>query len=262
MLTRLWVIVKAFLTTDWVAFGRDLATFTGYTVERFGRDRCTQAAAALSYTSLLSVVPLTTITVGIISAFPAFEDLQVGFREIIFNNLVPQVGAAVLDNLQGFAANAGRLTGFGIVGLIVTAVLLLSTIEGAFNNIWRVTENRPLLVRLLSFWAILTLTPILAVTSLSLTTQLFRGTGVGAGAVRPFLQVLPFAFEFIGFMALYWLIPNRAVRAADAAIGAAVAAILFEIAKAGFAVYLGAVPVYQTIYGAIATIPIFLIWLY
>src|SRR3546814_5710033 len=85
---------------------------------------------------------------------------------VIFDNLVPQVGAAVLDNLQGFAANAGRLTGFGIVGLIVTAVLLLSTIEGAFNNIWRVVGSRSLLVRLLSFWAILTLTPVLTVASL------------------------------------------------------------------------------------------------
>jgi membrane protein len=258
---RLWRVVRRLLTTDWIEFGRELVTFAAFATSRFINDRCPQAAAALTYTSLLSLVPLTTITIGIVSAFPAFQELQVGFREIIFDNLVPQVGAAVLDNLQGFAANAGRLTGFGIVGLIVTAILLLSTIEGAFNGIWRVNENRPLLVRLLSFWAILTLTPILTVTSLSITTQFLRG-GIGAAAIGPFLQILPTLLEFVGFMALYWLIPNRSVRAVDAAIGAGFAAILFEIAKAGFVVYLTAVPFYQTVYGAIAVIPIFLLWLY
>lgn len=261
MSARLWRVVRRLLTTDWIEFGRELVTFAAFATSRFINDRCPQAAAALTYTSLLSLVPLTTITIGIVSAFPAFQELQVGFREIIFDNLVPQVGAAVLDNLQGFAANAGRLTGFGIVGLIVTAILLLSTIEGAFNGIWRVNENRPLLVRLLSFWAILTLTPILTVTSLSITTQFLRG-GIGAAAIGPFLQILPTLLELVGFMALYWLIPNRSVRAVDAAIGAGFAAILFEIAKAGFVVYLTAVPFYQTVYGAIAVIPIFLLWLY
>ncbi|MEO3433703.1 YihY family inner membrane protein [Inquilinus sp. CAU 1745] len=239
----------------------DIPTFGRFALRRFLGDRCPQAAAALTYTALLAIVPLTTIMVGIISAFPAFRDMQIGFRELVVDNFVPQVGESVLDNLSGFASNAGRLTGFGLVGLIITSILLLSTIEGAFNTIWRVRENRPVLVRLLSFWAILSLTPILVVASVSATTELFNANGVSSalGSVR---GMTPPLVEFIGLSLLYWLIPNRAVRGVDAMLGGGVATILFEVAKGAFTWYLTAFPVYQTIYGALATVPIFLIWLY
>ena len=238
--------------------------FLGYAARRFSDDRCTQAAAALTYTSLLALVPLMTITIGVISAFPAFQDIEAGAQKLIFDNLVPQVGAAVQDYLERFAANAGRLTSVGLVGLVVTAILLLATIEGAFNGIWRVRESRPWLVRLLSFWAILTLTPVMFAASVSITSQFVRGSDIGTQVLsfKPFVGLLPGIFEFVGFTALYWIIPNRPVQARDAAAGGLVAAIFFEISKGGFAAYLKAFPVYETIYGAVSTVPIFLVWLY
>lgn len=238
--------------------------FLAYAARRFSDDRCTQAAAALTYTSLLALVPLLTISIGVISAFPAFEEIQDIAQELIFNNLVPQVGTVAQDYLEQFVGNAGRLTSVGLVGLVITAVLLLATIESAFNGIWRVRESRPWLVRLLSFWAILTLTPLMFATSLSMTSQFVRGSDIGTQVLsfKPFVGLLPGVFEFVGFTALYWIIPNRTVQARDAAAGGLVAAVFFEISKAGFAAYLTAFPVYKTIYGAVATVPIFLLWLY
>ena len=237
--------------------------FALFALKRFWADRCTQSAAALTYTSLLALVPLTTIMVMLLSAFPAFEAVEESARQMIFDNLVPQVGESVSQYLQGFADNAGRLTSVGIIGLMVTSVLLLATIEGAFNAIWRVREARSLLVRLLAFWAILTLTPLLFAASLSVTNQLFRGAGFTGGLpVANWVGILPFLFEAIAFTLLYWIIPNRSVDIRDALTGGAVAALLFELSKSLFGLYLTAFPVYETIYGALSTIPIFLVWLY
>ena len=242
----------------------DLMSFIGYAVKRFWFDNCTQSAASLTYTSLLALVPLMTITVAILSAFPAFEAVRESAQSLIFNNLVPQVGEVVLENIESFASRAGQLTAVGVIALVVTAVLLLASIEGAFNAIWRVRESRPLLVRLLSFWAILTITPMLFAASLSLTTRLVENPEFQQ--VVPiwdgFVGWLPLLFQFIGFAVLYRIIPNRLVRTIDAVIGAAVAAVLFELSKTGFALYLTEFPSYQTIYGALATVPIFLVWLY
>lgn len=238
--------------------------FLGYAARRFSEDRCPQAAAALTYTSLLALVPLMTITIGVVSAFPAFQDIEANAQRLIFDNLVPQVGTAVEEYLERFVSNAGRLTAVGLVGLVVTAVLLLATIEGAFNGIWRVRESRPWLMRLLSFWAILTLTPVLFAASLSITSQFVRGSDIGTQVLtfKPFVGLLPAIFEFVGFSALYWIIPNRPVQPRDAFAGGAFAAVFFELSKGGFAAYLKAFPVYETIYGAVSTVPIFLVWLY
>lgn len=242
---------------------RDVRTFTTYAISRFFKDDCLQSAAALTYTSLLALVPLTTITVGILSAFPAFAEVRANIQSLIFTNLVPQVGEVVQEYLLGFTRNTTRLTSVGVIGLMVTSILLLSTIEAAFNKIWRVRESRGLLIRLLSFWAILTMTPLLAAASVSLTTQFLISDRIGGGAGWGILaDLLPGIFEFIGLTVLYAVIPNRAIRTWDAVIGAAVAAVCLELSKAGFAFYLQTFPAYQTIYGALATVPIFLIWLY
>lgn len=242
----------------------DLVAFVRLAAVRFWEDRCTQSASALAYTSLLALVPLMTVMVGILSAFPAFSDVRYRAQALVFNTLVPQVGEALLENLESFADRAGSLTGVGVVGLIVTSVMLLSTIEGAFNSIWRVRDERSLIVRILSFWAILTMTPILVAASISVTTQFFATAEIDAadplwGWV---LGKLPVLFQFLGFSLLYRLIPNCPVRTSDAMVGGLVTAVLFEVAKTGFTLYVTYFPTYQTVYGALATVPIFLVWLY
>lgn len=245
-------------------WGRDAATFARFAAARFIADQCFQTASALTYTTLLALVPLMTITVAVLSGFPAFAEVQDRAQLLLFEFLVPQVGSAVQEYLVGFTANTGKLTGAGMIGLFATAILLLFTIEGAFNRIWRVTHARGMVVRLLSFWAVLSLTPLLAAASLSLTTRVFGDTGVGGPelALRLFVGGLPLMFEFVGLTVLYLVLPNRPVRWLDAAIGGAVAAVLFELSKTGFAIYLTVFPIYETIYGALSTVPIFLVWLY
>ena len=242
----------------------EVARFVRYATLRFWNGHCPQAAASLTYTSLLALVPLMTITVGILSAFPAFESVRQGVQTVIFDTLVPQVGHAVLDNLESFVDRAESLTAIGVIALLATAILLLATIEGAFNDIWRVTDSRPLYVRVLSFWAVLTMTPLLLAASFSVTTQVISTTTIQEHAPvwRYALGMMPLLFEFITFSLLYKIIPNRSVRMRDAAVGGALAAVLFELSKAGFAVYITEFPTYQTIYGALSTIPIFLVWLY
>lgn len=241
-----------------------MAGFVKYAAQRFYNDNCLQAAASLTYTVLLALVPLTAIIVAIYTAFPAFTEFQEQARALIVDNFVPQVGQTVADSLESFASNAGGLTAMGVIGLVVTSILMLSTIESSFNAIWHVNESRSWLVRLLTFWAVLTLTPLLFGASLSLGTRLLQETAVAGGpwAIDVFGMVVPIVFQIMGFSLLYWIIPNRSVQWRDAAAGGIVAGLAFELAKRLFVLYLNEFPVYQTLYGALATIPIFLVWLY
>lgn len=242
----------------------DIWLFVRLAARRFWFDNCTQAAASLAYTSLLAVVPLMTVMLGILSAFPAFEQVQDRVQALVFDTLVPQVGETLVDNIETFSERAASLTGAGVVGLIIASVVLLSTIEAAFNGIWRVRDERSIIVRVLSFWAILTMTPILIAASISATSQFLGDADISSEdpVWSFFLSFMPLLFQFLGFSLLYRLIPNCPVRTGDAMVGGAAAALLFEMGKNGFAFYIASFPTYETIYGALATVPIFLFWLY
>lgn len=243
-----------------------------FAARRFYDDNCFQTAASLTYTTLLAVVPLMTIGFAIFSAFPAFSALQSDIQSLIFRNLAPEIGDTLLEHVTAFMANAGRMPVFGVLGLAITAVLLIWTIEGAFSAIWRVHEPRPLVTRILSFWAIVSLAPLFGGASLSLSSTLwaavqgeqFNGLAGGlAGAALPGAgNLLPLLVQMAGCALLYLIIPNRPVNWRDALAGGVAASVLLEISKAGFAWYMRTFPAYQTIYGALATVPIFLFWLY
>ncbi|HSK38640.1 MAG TPA: YihY family inner membrane protein [Arenibaculum sp.] len=243
---------------------QQVASFLQFLGRRFIADDCPTTASALTYTALLALVPLMTIFFAIFQAFPAYETLIGEAQRLLINSLVPEVGEALIENLNQFTANAGRLTGFGVIGLAVTSVLLFSTIEGSFRAIWRVTEPRPIIIRVLAFWALLTMTPLLFGGALSLSSTLLARLRIEDFAA-PWLGwtfLLPGLVEFAGFFLIYLIIPNREVRWQDAATGAGVAAVLLEISKGLFGWYVAAFPTYQTIYGALSVIPIFLLWLY
>lgn len=252
----------AALARDAVMRLRAFGAFAGYAGKRFWTDGCPQVSAALTYTSLLSLVPLTAITLAILTAFPVFSDVREAGRSLLFEALVPQVSEVVFEHLERFAANAGQLTSLGIMALIVTALLLLATIEAAFNRIWRVREGRPFLVRFLSFWAVLTLTPLLFAASISLSSRLLGAAETTMGGNALVQEAMPFLFQSLAFALLYRIIPNRSVSWRDAICGGLLAAVLFNAARAGYVSYLNQFPVYETVYGALATIPTFLIWLY
>jgi membrane protein len=252
----------------------DIGNFVAYGIRRFVRDRMTQAAGALTYTTLLALVPLLAIAFSIFSAFPAFDAIQDKIQDMIFNNLVPEVGQDVRGYLTSFTANASQLTAVGVVALALSAVLLLSTIESTLNTIWRVERQRPILTRLLMFWAVLTLGPMLLGASFSLTSDVFTTAERWAGEASAYVPTtggnilqslespIAIVLQSLAFTTLFFAVPARSVRIRDAAIGGVISGVAFELLKSGFKAYLTAFPTYQTIYGALAVFPIFLIWLY
>ena len=246
---------------------RDLGRFVLYVGERFARDGCPQRAAALTFTALLAMVPLLAVSFAIFAAFPAYESLKSKVQDYIFENFVPQVGTEVQAHIETFTAQTDKLSAVGVVFLAVSAVMLLMTINATMNAIWRTRQTRGLVSRLLVFWAVLTLTPILFGASISLSSVLFaaaQASGVESltGSLTRFAFALPFLFQAAGLTVLFLVMPNFPVRRRDAVMGGLVAAVLLEGLKKGFGLYITNFPTYETIYGVMATIPIFLVWVY
>jgi membrane protein len=241
---------------------RDSGSLTWYVLCRFNRDGCLSSAAALSYTTLLAMVPLLALALGILTGFPGFEDVHVRIQSFVLRNLVPQAGQAVTSALTSFIENAGRATGVGIIGLAFTSIMLFATINSAFNQIWRVERERPILWRVVVYWAIISLGPMLFGAALSLSGTIF-GEITGARGMRKLISwLLPLVIEIVAFSLLYAITPNRPVRWRHAWLAGLVAALLFELLKAGYGSYLRQFPTYQSIYGALSAIPIFLLWMY
>jgi membrane protein len=246
---------------------RDLADFVRFIATRFQQDRCAQIAASLTFTTLLSLVPLATIALTLFSAFPVFEDYSSQIKGFLLNNLMPDLASKVITQyMQQFTESAMRLTAVGIGLLAVTAMLLLLTIEQAFNAIWRVDRPRPLFKRLVIYWAVLTLAPLLVGVSLALTSWLV-GLSMGYAKHIPVfgvgvLKLLPVLLTWMAFAMLFRLVPNRYVPRTHALIGALVAALVFEAMNRAFGYYVSHFPTYKLVYGAFASVPIFLMWIY
>ena len=243
------------------------ADFARAVASRFFEDRSSQTAGSLTYTTLLSIVPLLTVALALSTAFPVFDQLVDTLEEYVLDNFVPD--AEGLDTLAGqiqsFTEAAGRLTAIGLAGLALTSVLLMLTIDESLNRIFRVRRRRPMVLRLLTYWAVITLGPVLVGASLSMTSFLlgasFGWLKLGAAA-EGVLAVLPFVLTWATLAFLYLVVPYRHVGWRDALLGAVIAALMFEIAKRGFAFYITRFPTYTLIYGTFATMLIFLLWLY
>ena len=242
-----------------VARGRRLAR---HVWAHFQEDRCLEEAASLSYTSLLSMVPLLAVVFGIVSVFPVFNEWSNALQSLIFDNFLPDTGEQIVPYITAFLDSVSSLTLPGTVMLFVTALLLMVRIEVAFNRIWRVDRNRALTNRIVMYWALLTLGPLLIAAAIALSAQgFFQAAGL-AGGFPPWLQKLgTFLLSWLVFTMFFVLVPNRRVRFRDALIGALLSTVLFNLAKAGFVAYVSNTN-YKVIYGALATIPIFLFWLY
>ena len=246
---------------------RGFADFCLAVFRRFYEERGLQTAGALTYTTLLSLVPLFTVALAVSTAFPVFDDTIGALQDFVLENFLPDARGidTIADQITSFTQNAGRLTAIGLAFFIVTAVMLMMTIDVAMNRLFRVHRQRPLLQQVVMYWAVLTLGPVLIGGSLSMTSF---AVGASFGWLQldliadAVLRVLPFIFTCAALTLLYAVVPYRYVEPRDALIGGVLAGIAFEIAKRAFAVYLARFPTYTLIYGAFATIPIFLIWLY
>jgi membrane protein len=228
----------------------------------FKQDRCLEEAASLSYTSLLSLVPLLAVVFGVASAFPVFDRWADDLQSFIFNNFVPASGAQIEAYVSGFLSSVSRLTLPGTFTLIVTALLLMMRIEKAFNRIWRVPVQRSLVGRIVMYWAVLTLGPITLGVAMALSAQpLFAWLGGESGGSSSWQAAWIFMLTWLAFCMVFVLVPNRRVRLVHAAVGSFLSAVLFSVAKTVF-VWFVARASFNVIYGTLATIPIFLLWLY
>lgn len=251
-------------------FNRDRAlSFARFIWQRFVDDKCFETAGALSYTTLVSLVPLMVAVFAMFSVFPVFAGARDTLLSFVFNNFVPAAGEKLEQALRSFADNASSLTGISILVMLFSALSMMVSIEDRLNRIWRVHQARSWGSRLLLYWAALTLGPILAVGSLAASSYvtalplLRQAAGqIDTDFSQRLLGLLPFAVTFVTLWLMYAVIPNRRVVRRHAAIGALLGAVLFEVARWGFTLFVRNAQTYQQIYGALAVIPTFLLWIY
>ncbi len=236
-------------------------------VRRFREDRLALTASSLTFTSVISLVPLATVMLALFTAFPMFSTLQDTLQHYFVTSLVPDsIAKPVLGYVTQFSSRASRLGVVGLVALVISAIALMLTIDRALNAIWRVRTPRPIAQRVLIYWAAVTLGPLALGVSLTATSYAVSASRGYLGGMPRGVGVVLGALEFVtialGVAGLFHYVPNTHVRWRHALVGGVFVAVGFAAAKRLLAFYFGSVPTYAMIYGVFATVPIFLVWIY
>ncbi|MBQ9034486.1 MAG: YihY family inner membrane protein [Alphaproteobacteria bacterium] len=224
-----------------------------------------RVSAALSYTTLLAVVPLIAIALAVFAAFPMFEHVRLQVQDFLIQNFVPNLGENVQQYMAEFVAAAGKLTTIGVAGLAVTAVLMLSTIESSFNFIFKIKKHRRLATKMALYWTLIILCPIVLGIGFSLRgymlkLQYFNNNAENLDLFTTVVAHNLLIFAVLGFS--YYIVPNKKIRLSSAFIGAAVAFIMMTVLRYGFGYFLQLNVTYKTLYGAMASVPLLLVWMY
>ncbi|MBI2749524.1 MAG: YihY family inner membrane protein [Burkholderiales bacterium] len=235
--------------------------------ERFREDRLGLTASSLTFTTIIALVPFITVALAVFTAFPMFAKFQDVLQKWLIESLVPDnIARQVLSYLNQFAGKASKLGSLGLVVLLVTALALVFTIDRTLNSIWRVRTPRPFAQRVLIYWSTITLGPVLLAVSLSMTSyavSLSKGlVGDMPGGVSLLLNILQFIAVAAGMAAMFRYVPNTHVHWDHAWMGGVFVSGGMELAKRGLAWYVSSVPTYSIVYGAFATLPILLVWIY
>lgn len=237
-----------------------------YLLNRIKHDRINVTAGYLAYISVISIVPLLTVLLSVLSSISAFSQVGATIQDFVIDNFVPAAGAEVSSALHEFIANTAQMTVVGSGILFIAAIALIANIDKSLNFIWRVKRKRRAVFSFSMYWMVLTLGPILVGASIAITSYVASLRIIDSdtlnGAYNLILRWLPFWLSLFTFVGLYILVPNLKVRIRHALVGALVAALLFELSKKLFALYITHFPSYQLIYGALAAIPILFIWIY
>ncbi|TXD96595.1 YihY family inner membrane protein [Psychrobacter frigidicola] len=250
-----------FLQQSWFQFLRFLT-------RHFFEDNCQQKAASLTYTTMLSIVPILTVMLMILSSVPALASVRAQIYEVIYSNLIPQSSLQVSKYINSFAEKSTNLTAIGVVILFVTTIMTLTTIERAFNQIWRVENRSGGIKSMLRYWTIVTLGPLVlgtafiassTVQSLSFLNRQIGGYGIDWAF---WVQIVSIGVTTAGFIGMYWFIPKARVPVKNAAIAGVFVAIVFELLKHVFGIVMSNFTSYEAIYGAFAALPIFLLWIF
>ena len=240
--------------------------FIVFLMRRAQSDTIFRVAASLSYTSLIAIVPLLAIGLAIFSAFPVFQGAKEQLQEIILQNFVPNIEQEISQYFADFINATAQLTAIGVIGIAVTAILMLSTIENSLNFIFKVYKPRNIKSSGTLYWTVITLGPLLLGTALSLrgyvyTLQKFMPEDIISSQFY-LSTLIPSLFTTLALVLLYVLVPNKKVRLSNAVIGAVVAMMMFFLLRKFFGLAISASATYKTLYGAMATLPILLIWIY
>ncbi|MEO7259095.1 MAG: YihY family inner membrane protein, partial [Luteimonas sp.] len=219
-----------------------------------------------SFTTVFALVPLSMVVFGVLSAFPVFEQWSNQLSDYIFSNFVPSSARKVETYLRQFSANTGQLTTAGVIALVISLLITLTSVESTFNRIWRVKTARPKFSRFLVYWTVLTLGALVAAASLALSTRFFAlavfETGPGRALEAVMLRLAPMTIELLAFAAIFRVVPHRTIKWRHAVAGALLSVLMFELVKWGIGLYLGSFGSYQKIYGPLAFVPVFLLWIF
>ncbi|MBH1972053.1 YihY family inner membrane protein [Moraxellaceae bacterium AER2_44_116] len=251
----------------WHSRWQKAKSFTRFVIRRFLADECRQNAASLTYTTLFAVVPMMTVLFTILAAIPSLKHISVDIQNFIFSHFLPDTGVKIQNYLSDFSTQASNLTLVGVFMLFVTALMMLITIEKAFNEIWKVKQPRQSVMGFLRYWAVLSLGPFLlgaafAVSSYLTSLKVLSDAESLVGSVFPGLQVVPILFTALAFSLLYIAVPNCRVPVKAGFQAGVFSAILLEIAKNIFTFFVTNFSSYQLVYGAFAAFPLFLLWVY
>ena len=246
---------------------RDLWNLARILLTRFFEHRGLTNAASLTYSTLLSLVPMLTVVFAVLSAFPVAEQMAQTLQDFIFRHFVPAAGQAVQSHIEGFIARASQLSGVSFFFLIIIALLLMQNIDTALNGIWETQQRRRPVQKFLVYWALISLGPLLLAFSLTVTSYLvsmplFTEAEESLHFGNALLIIAPVVASTAAFSLMYLVIPNHRVPLRYAFAGGVVAAILFDLANRAFGIYVTSFTSYQAIYGALAVFPIFLVWIY
>ncbi|HFB2954579.1 TPA: YihY family inner membrane protein [Neisseria gonorrhoeae] len=241
-----------------------ICAFAWFVIRRFSEERVPQAAASMTFTTLLALVPVLTVMVAVASIFPVFDRWSDSFVSFVNQTIVPQGADMVFDYIDAFRDQANRLTAIGSVMLVVTSLMLIRTIDNAFNHIWRVNTQRPWMMQFLVYWALLTSGPLSLGVGISFMVGSVQDSVLSSGAQQwadALKTAARLAFMTVLLWGLYRFVPNRFVPARQAFVGALITAFCLETARFLFTWYMGNFDGYRSIYGAFAAVPFFLLWL-
>ncbi|HHA4069171.1 TPA: YihY family inner membrane protein [Neisseria gonorrhoeae] len=241
-----------------------ICAFAWFVIRRFSEERVPQAAASMTFTTLLALVPVLTVMVAVASILPVFDRWSDSFVSFVNQTIVPQGADMVFDYIDAFRDQANRLTAIGSVMLVVTSLMLIRTIDNAFNRIWRVNTQRPWMMQFLVYWALLTFGPLSLGVGISFMVGSVQDSVLSSGAQQwadALKTAARLAFMTLLLWGLYRFVPNRFVPARQAFVGALITAFCLETARFLFTWYMGNFDGYRSIYGAFAAVPFFLLWL-
>jgi membrane protein len=240
--------------------------FILFFLKRISKEQVHITAGYLSYVTLMSLVPLIVVMLSVMTAFPIFTEIKGIIENFVYQNFMPAAGDVVKEHIAGFVTNASEMSAIAITFLFLFALLLISAIDTSLNKIWRVTAKRRIVTAFSMYWMVLTLGPVLMGSSIAATSYIVSLISIGTydifGLTNIALRALPVFASIGAFLILYTVVPNKVVPIKHALLGATLAALLFEVAKKGFAFYITQLPSYERIYGALAGIPILFLWVY